>query len=97
MASKSLVRIKLNPKVHLSPYHANLPMKERRKILCQKVKEMGFVPVIRRLNAVYVLQKNKNPKVAIVFRDDKNFLMGLRDGVIKKSKSLQKTRKVKTI
>jgi hypothetical protein len=46
----------------------------RRKALDKAVKEIGYLPVIRKLNAVAILQKNTNPVNSRKFRYDKDWV-----------------------
>ena len=46
---------------------------KRRRCLSKAGKSLGFLVVIRKLNAVYVLNKNTNPTIAKRFKADRNW------------------------
>jgi len=51
-------------------YHGKEPEKIRREALVKAIKEYGHSVVTHKLNAVSILQKNKNPALSKIFRDD---------------------------
>ena len=51
-------------------YHANLEEKERHMALKRAVGIIKPLSVYRKLNAIYVLNKNRNPKMAILYKGD---------------------------
>lgn len=51
-------------------YHADLPISIRHKALKKAVKKYGALSVGRKLNAVYVLNRNTNPKIAKILKSD---------------------------
>ena len=55
-------------------YHANLSETERHTALTKAMKETKPLSVYRKLNAVYVLNKNKNPSLANTYRKDADWL-----------------------
>jgi len=55
-------------------YSAYSSEQERRKALDEAVKNYGGLSVFRKLNAIYVLNKNKNPSLAKVFLKDREYV-----------------------
>ena len=55
-------------------YNINLSEKERQRILDKAVKEYGGLSTFRKLNALYTLNKNRNPSLARKFRKDANYV-----------------------
>jgi hypothetical protein len=47
---------------------------ERHEALERAVKKMGWLPTYRKLNAVWVLNRNTNPKLASIFKADRNWV-----------------------
>ena len=97
--SKSLVRIKLDKNVlGKYGYHVkNTKLKERRKALSKAIKYLDPLSVSRRLNALYVLNKNTNPELAMRFRRDSKWIKKT-DKYLSRSKSrkLKKNSKSKS-
>ena len=76
--SKNGVDIKIkNPgSLKAFGYSSKLPAKERKFALKRAVKEYGYPETMRKINAAYVLNKNK--PVGGIFESDKNWLEKLR-------------------
>jgi len=55
-------------------YHADLAEPERHQALQSALKEFSPVSLYRKLNAVYVLNKNRDKKRAQIFRSYANWL-----------------------
>jgi hypothetical protein len=72
MSSKPKVKITL--KGNLGKYSTKLKLQERRKELIKliKTKKKDYAPIkiLRRLNVLYIFNKNKNPELAQKFRRD---------------------------
>lgn len=47
---------------------------ERRKYLTEALKHEDALPVFRKLNALYVVNKNKNPCLSAIFESDRNWV-----------------------
>lgn len=84
------VKIKLDPNKHIDGYTISDPAVIRRRALCRAIKVRGHVPLIRRLNVLYIYNKNKHPKNAMIFRRDMKFVQT----VYVKYKHSKKTRKL---
>jgi hypothetical protein len=52
----------------------NVPASERRKALARALKHEDPLPVFRKLNALYIMNKNKHPTTAAVFEADRNWV-----------------------
>ena len=66
---KSPVRIKAQ-KGGLRGYSLKLKMKDRRSILDRLVKVYGYSNIIKKLNLLYVYNKNNHPENALKFKRD---------------------------
>lgn len=55
-------------------YTTKSPLKVRRKALEKAVKKYGGLKVFRKLNAVYVLNSNRNPTLSEKFKRDRNWV-----------------------
>ena len=55
-------------------YNINLTEKERQRILDKAVKQYGGLSVFRKLNALYTLNKNRNPSLARKFKRDADYV-----------------------
>jgi hypothetical protein len=55
-------------------YSADLSEKERQRVLDKSVKEYGGLSTFRKLNSLYILNKNRNPGLARKFRRDANYV-----------------------
>ena len=55
-------------------YNVNLSEKERQKVLDKAVKQYGGLSVFRKLNALYTLNKNRNPALARKFKKDAEYV-----------------------
>lgn len=51
-----------------------LTLDERHEALAKAVKKLGWLPVFRKLNAVAVLNRNTNPKLARRFLRDRDYV-----------------------
>lgn len=80
-AQKSPVRIKLKAIGSLSKfgYHANKSAEVRRAALKKAVKANGYTEVIRRLNVLYIYNKNRNPELAVKFKLDMTWVQAQRN------------------
>jgi ribosomal protein L14 len=56
-------------------YSSNSSLQERKLALSKAIKAYGSTTVIRKLNAVCVLNKNTNPRVSRIFCADKKRIM----------------------
>jgi len=66
-------------KIHLEKnalpgYSLQLTKKERRLILNKLVKQFGWVNIVRKLNVLYIYNKNKHPTTADKFRRDMKYI-----------------------
>lgn len=52
-----------------------LNLDQRRRALKKAVKKLGRTIVVKKLNAVYILNRNKDPKRSNRFRIDKEWVM----------------------
>ena len=55
-------------------YHSNQSIVERREALKKALKNTKPLSLYRKLNALYVLNKNKNPPLAKLFRNDADWV-----------------------
>lgn len=55
-------------------YSADLSEASRYRALQFAIKHNGPLPIFRKLNAVYVLNRNTNPKKSRIFYKDRNFV-----------------------
>ena len=55
-------------------YHAHLNAQERHKSLSRATRNIPAITVFRKLNAVYVLSRNTNPRVSNIFRRDRDWV-----------------------
>lgn len=60
-------------------YHdiSNLSLNKRHSSLKKAVKKLKPTTVMRKINALYVLNKNKEPKLARIFKNDVKFVQNL--------------------
>ena len=74
--SRSPVRIKLRKTHALTRfgYSMNDNAMERRKALTRAVKKYGYLPVMRRVNVLYIYNKNLHPRLAAKMTADKIWL-----------------------
>ena len=70
------IKIKNTGSLKKLGYSSKLPAKERRKSLTLAVHIYGYPETMRKINAAYVLNKNK--PVGRIFESDKNWLEKLR-------------------
>jgi hypothetical protein len=75
-AKKSKVRIPVRKNNMLKKYgfSAKLSARSRHKSLERAVHEYGALSVFRKLNAIAIFNKNKNPELASKFNADKNWV-----------------------
>ncbi len=80
-ASKSPVRIKLKAVGSLTRfgYHADKSDAVRHAALKKAIKANGRTEVIRRLNVLYIYNKNRNPKLALKFKLDMTWVQAQPD------------------
>jgi len=55
-------------------YHANLSENKRHRVLRIAIKDIKPLSLYRKLNALYVLNKNKDKTRALLYRKDANFV-----------------------
>lgn len=88
------VSIKLAPGI-LKPYSAKTQtLVQRRRTLRSKVRKLGWLPVFRRLNVLWVFNRKRNPTLAKRFLADRNYVR--RTLKAKKSKGRKGTKTKKT-
>lgn len=51
-----------------------LSTEKRKKILKKCVEEYGPISIFRKLNAVYIYNKNTNPKISEIFKRDRDWI-----------------------
>lgn len=80
--SRRPVRIKISKDGALSSlgYSSNNSERSRHIALNKAIKDYGYISVIRKLNALAVLNKNKNPRLSKIFRDDQRWVSAKRIG-----------------
>jgi hypothetical protein len=66
-------------KIHLEKnalpgYSLSLKKDERRKILNKLAKKLGWVNIVRKLNVLFIYNKNKHPKTANKFKQDMKYI-----------------------
>lgn len=93
---KSVVKIKLDPSKHIEGYRARNAQQTRRAALRLTIEERGYVPLIRRLNVLYIYNKNRHPELASVFKSDMQYVQRLRQRCLKKFYSFLDVTKGKT-
>lgn len=78
---KSPVRIKLTAIGSLSKfgYHADKSVESRHAALRKAVKANGYTEVIRRLNVLYIYNKNRHPDLAQKFKLDMTWVQAQRN------------------
>ena len=76
--ASSPVRIKAQ-KGGLYGYSLKLSLKDRRNILNRLIKIYGHNNIIKKLNLLYVYNKNNHPDNALKFRRDMIYIQKLRD------------------
>lgn len=76
MKSKSPVRLKLRKEHSLTKFNYKIKdnKEKRHRALKKAVKSYGYLPVMRRINVLYVFNKNKNPYIARKMTVDKEWL-----------------------
>ena len=93
---KSVVRIKLTPGA-LAGYTLNDKVADRRKVLARYAKQKGWGEVVKRLNVLYIYNKNKRPETASKFKRDMRFIQRTFDvNYSKKQRSQRKSSKRKS-
>jgi hypothetical protein len=58
-------------------YHIDSPASERHRFLREAVRIYGKTDLIRKLNAVSVLNRNRNPRASRIFHQDMLYVQGL--------------------
>lgn len=64
------IPIKKNGDLTRHGYAARLPAAQRRVALAAAVRVLGRTPVVRKLNALAIVNKNRSPRLAATFRRD---------------------------
>ena len=87
-------------KIHLEKnalpgYSLSIKKDERRKILDKLVKKFGLVNIVRKLNVLYIYNKNKYPKTAMKFRRDMKYIQKYFSPKSKKAKKQTKKKATK--
>lgn len=59
-------------------YRAKSSQKSRRRSLRKAVAEQGRTHVVRKLNALSVLNRNRSPRLSITFRKDMQFVQKIK-------------------
>lgn len=55
-------------------YHSNLSTESRHTALKKAVRELEWLPVYRKLNAIYVLSRRTNPQASRIFKQDRDWV-----------------------
>lgn len=88
-------------KIHLEKnslpgYTLKDTIKERRNILDKLLPKLSWGNIVKKLNVLYVFNKNKNPTTAMKFRKDMVYIQkNNKKHSIKKSKKKSKKRSIK--
>jgi len=87
-------------KIHLEKnalpgYSLSIKKDERRKILDKLVNKFGWVNIVRKLNVLYIYNKNKHPKTAMKFRRDMKYIQKYFSPKSKKAKKQTKKKATK--
>ena len=90
----SSVRIHLE-KNALPGYTLSLKQTERRQILSKLSKKLGWGNVVKKLNVLYIFNKNKHPETAAKFRKDMKYIQKQFSPKHKSPKQKSKARKSK--
>lgn len=66
-------------KIHLEKnalpgYSLSLKQDERHKILSKLAKKLGWVNIVRKLNVLYIYNKNNHPETATKFKQDMKYI-----------------------
>ena len=74
--SRSPVRIKIKRKGELTSlgYRMKKSPSERHKALAKAVRKYGYSGVMKKINALYVFNKNQRPYLAKIAQNDKQYL-----------------------
>ena len=83
----TVARAKTPVRIHLKSigaltkfgYHANKSATVRRAALAKAATANGYTEVIRRLNVLYIYNKNKHPTMAAKFKADMHWLQKRRN------------------
>ena len=79
-------------KHHIPGYKLDMPVRERREVLEKAVEKKGYVPIMRQVNALSILLRNRSPANSKRAESDKNWLMRTyRDSYIQGKKSGKKS------
>lgn len=76
MESKTRIKIKHDEKhsLHTFGYSSKLKAADRREKLGKAVKKKGYLPIMRRVNAIAIVNRNRNPTASKKFRADVEWL-----------------------
>ena len=79
--ARKRVRIKIKRKGWFKErgYDPDYSKEYRRRVLRRLVRRYGYGTIIKKLNAVAVLNKYRNPKYARIFRSDMRYLQKRRE------------------
>lgn len=77
---KVRIPIKKNGDLTRHGYAARLPAAPRRVALAAAVRVLGRTPVIRKLNALAVVHRNRSPRLAAIFRRDMAWVQKQKNG-----------------
>lgn len=55
-------------------YSSKIQAKKRKEALTEAVKNIGYGIVVKKLNAISILNKNTNPKISEIFKKDMNWV-----------------------
>jgi hypothetical protein len=92
-SSRSKVRIPVQ-KGKLPNYHLSDPKEYRRNILNKIAKKDTWEEVVKRLNVLYIYNKNKHPEIASKFKRDMKYIHNLySSSPIKKRSSKKKSKR----
>jgi hypothetical protein len=87
----SSVRIPITNKNELGQFGYSdvltLTQNQRKRILNKAINKLGYLPVIKKLNALSTLNRNTNPEVSYIFKTDQEWL----------SKKYRESGKVKSV
>jgi len=92
--SKSKVRIPLK-KGGLLGYSLSKNLKDRRKILSKLSNKYGCGNIIKKLNVLYIFNKNNHPLNARMFKSDMKYVQSIRDKKLKSPRKSSKRKKSK--
>lgn len=99
MVTKSLVKIYLK-KGSLPGYTLKDTIKDRRIVLDKLIPKLKWGHIVKKLNILYIFNKNKHPNTAMKFRKDMFYIQkhnkkSKRKSIRSKRKSIRPKRKLK--